>query len=58
MEIAIPITLIGAAVGAWKIQVIGRAQLYRRLETWARIHAAGWEAYDAAVAAQRRKEVK
>lgn len=56
MDIAISVSLMAGAVGWWKIYSVGRAKIYRSIETWARIRAVGWEAHDRAVAAQRREE--
>jgi hypothetical protein len=47
---------MAGAIGWWKIHTIGRAKIYRSIETWARIRAVGWEAHDRAVDEQRRAE--
>lgn len=56
MDIAISVSLMAGAIGWWKVYSIGRAKIYRSIETWARIRAVGWEAHDRAVDEQRRAE--
>ena len=57
MEIAVAATFLAGSAAWWRLKVIGKAELYRRIERWARIRAVAHEAYDKAERDQRAAEV-
>ena len=56
MEAAIGIAFLAGSATWWKLRVIGKAELYKRIERWARIKRVANEAYDKAQADQTAKE--
>lgn len=56
MEIALSVTALLTMVAYWKVKVIGKAAIYRWIESEARCRAVACESYDYAMWVQKKRE--